>query len=150
MIREGAEMGIVWGLVIMVLSLPCWGGQVLSWLQPTTAVRLSLMEAEVTVEPAYFADIRGEALWDSLTLWTLPTAGALLVIDSSAWPYFGLVGGAIYSYFAGRGIFTRREMRHRGFRVGEEQNVKIGFLFLAIWGLLGVATILTAGLELTR
>ena len=111
-------MGILWGLVVVALSLLCWGGQVISWFAPATAVRLTLMEAEDTVEPTYFADVRGEALWDTLTLWTMLVAGVLLTLDVSAWAYFGLVGGGMYVYFAGRGIVTRRAMQQRGYRVG--------------------------------
>ena len=137
-------MGILWGLVVVALSLLCWGGQVISWFAPATAVRLTLMEAEDSVEPVYFADIRGEALWDTLTLWTMVVAGVLLTLDVSAWAYFGLVGGGMYVYFAGRGIFTRRAMQQRGYRVGVAQNVKLGYLFLAAWGVMGCITIVAA------
>jgi hypothetical protein len=134
-------MGILWGVVVVALSLLCWGGQAISWFAPATAVRLTLMEAEDTVEPTYFADVRGEALWDTLTLWTMPVAGLLLIVDSPAWAYFGLVGGGMYAYFAGRGIFTRRAMQNRGYRVGAAQNVKVGYGFLSIWGVMGLITI---------
>jgi hypothetical protein len=137
-------MGVLWGLIVIALSLLCWGGQAISWFAPDTAVRLTLMEAEDTVEPAYFADVRGEALWDTLTLWTMLVAGVLLVVDNSAWTYFGLVGGGMYVYFAGRGILTRREMQRRGYRVGAAQNVKVGYLFLAVWGLTALITIAAA------
>jgi len=102
------------------------------------------MEAEDTVEPTYFADVRGEALWDTLTLWTMVVAGVLLTLDVSAWAYFGLVGGGMYAYFAGRGIVTRRAMQQRGYRVGVAQNVKLGYLFLAAWGVMGCITIVAA------
>jgi hypothetical protein len=137
-------MGILWGVVVVALSLLCWGGQVISWFAPAAAVRLTLMEAEDTVEPTYFADVRGEALWDTLTLWTMPVAGVLLILDVSAWVYFGLVGGGMYVYFAGRGIVTRRAMQQRGYRVGVAQNVKLGYLFLAVWGVMGCITIVAA------
>lgn len=137
-------MGILWGLVVVALSLLCWGGQVVSWFAPATAVRLTLMEAEDSVEPTYFADVRGEALWDTLTLWTLVVAGVLLTLDVSAWAYFGLVGGGMYVYFAGRGIVTRRAMQQRGYRVGAAQNVKLGYRFLAVWGVMGCITIAAA------
>lgn len=137
-------MGIVWGIVVIVLSMLCWGGQTYSWLAPSSAARLSLTESEETVEPVYFADVRGEALWDTFTLWTMLVAGVLLVIDNEAWAYFGLVGGGMYAYFSGRGIFTRLAMRRRGFRIGSAQNVSIGYTFLAIWGVMAVITIVAA------
>jgi len=142
-------MGILWGLVVVALSLLCWGGQVISWFAPATAVRLTLMEAEDTVEPTYFADVRGEALWDTLTLWTTLIAGVLLILDVSAWAYFGLVGGGMYVYFAGRGIVTRRAMQQRGYRVGAAQNVRLGYLFLSIWGVMALTTITAAVVALS-
>jgi hypothetical protein len=142
-------MGIAWGLVLVALSLIGWGGQVISRLAPTAAVRLGLVEAEEDVEPVYWADIRAEALWDALSLWTLLVAGALLIVDVDSWAYFGLVGGGMYLYFAGRGILARREMVRRGLRVGSESNVKTAYVFLSIWGLAAIVTIVAAvaGLE---
>ncbi len=142
-------MGILWGVVVVALSLLCWGGQAISWFAPETAARLTLMEAEDSVEPTYFADIRGEALWDTLTLWTMLVAGVLLVADNTVWAYFGLVGGGMYVYFAGRGIVTRRAMQQRGYRIGAAQNVKVGYLFLAVWGVMGLITIAAAAIALS-
>ena len=137
-------MSVLWGLIVVVLSLLCWVGQVISWCAPTTAKRLGLVEAEDDVDPVYWADIRGEAAWDALTLWTMVTAGVLLIVDSPAWPYFGLVGGGTYLYFAGRGILTRIAMQRRGLRIGTRQSVQVGYLFLSVWGAMAAATIAAA------
>lgn len=142
-------MQIVWGILIVVLSVLCWGGQTVSWLAPSTAVKLALMEAEEDVEPTYWADIRGEAVWDSLTLWPMVVAGVLLIIDNAAWTYFGLVGGGVFVYFSGRGIFTRAAMLRRGLRIGTPQNVNQGMVFLAIWGVMGLITITVAVFSLS-
>ena len=87
---------------------------------------------------------RGEALWDFLTLWPFVVAGALLLFDHQAWLYFGLIGGSVYLYFAGRGILTRIEMRRAGFRVGDPNNLQLGLVMLAVWGVIGLITIVTA------
>lgn len=137
-------MGIAWGIIIVLLGLACWGGQAVSLIAPAKAADLTITEAEVNVEPAYWADIRGEALWDVLTLWTLPVAGVLLMLDHAWWPYLGLVGGGMYVYFAGRGILTRLEMQRRGLRIGTPQNVKTAYLFLTVWGVAGLVTIIAA------
>ena len=137
-------MEIVWGVVLIVLGLLAWGGQTLSWFAPDTATRLSLVEKKEAVEPVYWADIRGEALWDFTTLWTLVVAGVLLLFDHQAWPYFGLIGGSAYLYFAGRGILTRIEMRRAGFRVGDPKSVQMGLVMLAVWGVVGLITIVAA------
>jgi len=141
-------MNVFLGVAIASLSLLAWGGQTLSWLNPDLAVKWSLMEAENDVEPTYWADIRGEAAWDAFTLWTMVVAGVLLIIDHPAWAYFGLIGGGMYVYFAGRGIFTRVAMRRRGLRIGAPSSVRIGLIFLAIWGVMGLITIIAAAAAL--
>jgi hypothetical protein len=135
---------ILWGVLLVILSLLAWGGQTLSWLTPKTAVRWGLMEAEADVERTYWADIRGEAAWDTFTLWTLVVAGVLLVLDSGVWAYFGLIGGGMYVYFSGRGILTRIAMQRRGFRVGRLPGVRVAYAVLATWGVMALITIAVA------
>ena len=142
-------MDIIWGVVMVVLAALCWGGQTVSLFAPTAAVKLTLTESEESVDPAYWADIRGEALWDFLTLWTLLVAGGLLIIDHTAWAYFGLVGGGMYVYFAGRGIVTRTEMQRRGVAIGTAANVRAAYLLLPIWGVMGLVTIVASVVALT-
>ena len=141
-------MQIFLGLVVVALSLLAWGGRTVSWLAPATALKLGLMEGEDDVEPTFWADIRGEAAWDALTLWTMVVAGVLIVVDNSAWAYFGLAGGGIYLYFGGRGILTRLAMQRRDLRIGKPANVKIGLAFLAAWGAMGLITIIAAAAAL--
>ena len=96
------------------------------------------------MEPVYWADIRGEAAWDALTLWTLPLAGLLLLIDVEQWAYFGLAGGAIYVYFAGRGLLTRLEMLRNNYRIGALSNVRLGLVMLVVWGIAGALVVALA------
>ena len=137
-------MNVVWGVVVVTLSVLAWGGQALSWLAPTIAVRWKLMEAEDDVEPTFWADVRAEARWDTLTLWTMAAAGALLITDVDAWAYFGLVGGGMYLYFGGRGILARAAMARRGLRIGSPQSVRVGVFFLAVWAVMALVTIVAA------
>jgi hypothetical protein len=134
-------MSVVWGLVLVALSLLAWGGQTISRLAPSRATRLGLGEAEDDVEAVYWADIRGEAAWDAATLWTMVVAGALLIADHSWWPYFGLVGGGMYLYFSGRGILTRLAMQRRAFRIGAPRSVQAGYSLLGVWGVMAAITI---------
>jgi hypothetical protein len=139
---------IAWGVVIVVLGTLAWAGQALAWLWPSRAARIGLVEAEASVEPAYWADIRGEALWDLLSLWTLAIAGLLLVIGDPAWAYLGLIGGGMYVYFGGRGILTRLALLRGGFRIGEPGSVRLGLLMLGVWGVAGAITLIAAVAEL--
>jgi hypothetical protein len=141
-------MDIAWGIIILALGLLAWGGQALSWFVPATAERLGLTEAETAVEPAFWADGRGEALWDILSLWTMAAAGILLVIGDPAWAYLGLIAGGMYVYFGGRGILTRRELIRGGFRVGAPSSVRLGLMMLGVWGVVGAITMVASVAEL--
>lgn len=141
-------MELAAGILLAVIAAIGWGGQTIAWFAPDTAVRWSLMEAEKDVEPVYWGDIRGEALWDTLTLWTLLAAGALLAVGAESWPYLGLVGGAMYVYFAGRGIATRVAIRRRGFRIGSDASLRVAYVALGVWGVVGLATVVAATLAL--
>jgi hypothetical protein len=137
-------MNILWGIILTILSSIGYFGQVLTAFWPDTAAKLGLTEPESEVDPAFFADVRGEAFWDTAILWTLPVAGVLLILNSSIWPYFGLVGGGMYLYFAGRGIVVRKEMQRRGIRIGTDDALKVAYVFLTLWGLAAGITIIMA------
>jgi hypothetical protein len=142
-------MGVLWGVVLVVVSMVAWGGQTLAWLNPSLATAWGLTEAEHDVDPVYHADARGEARFDALSLWTMLVAGVLLLIGHDAWAYFGLVGGGTYSYFAGRGISTRLEMQRRNQRIGTPNTIRVAYLFLSLWGLVAVVTIAASVAELS-
>ena len=137
-------MNILWGIILTILSSIGYFGQVITAFWPDTAARLGLTEPESEVDPAFFADVHGEAIWDTAILWTLPVSGVLLILNSSLWPYFGLVGGGMYLYFAGRGIVARKEMQRRGIRIGTDDALKVAHVFLTLWGLAAVITIVMA------
>ncbi len=141
-------MNLIWGVILIILTLLGWLGQVLTLFSHPLAARLGVAEHEADVDPAFFADIRGEAAWDAVTLWTLPLAGILLVLDNAAWAYFGLVGGGMYVYFAGRGIAARMAMQRRGIRIGEPESLKVAYTALVLWGLAAAITIVMAVADL--
>ncbi|MBT8227551.1 MAG: hypothetical protein HKP61_08755 [Dactylosporangium sp.] len=135
---------IAWGVVVLVAGLTCWLGQAIAASVPATAVKLGLTEPERDVDPGVHADTRGEAWWDTAITWPLPVAGVLLIIDHGWWPYFGLFGGAVYTYATGRWVFTRQVMLARGIRVGTPAAVRTGRIAFAIWGAIAVVTMIAA------
>ena len=137
-------MNIIWGVILFIISSIGYFGQAITAFWPGTATRLGLAEPEVDLDPTFYVDVRGEAYWDTAILWTLPVAGVLLVLNSPVWVYFGLVGGGMYLYFAGRGIVVRRVMQRRGIRVGMPETLKVVYVFLILWGLAAVITIVMA------
>ena len=137
-------MNIIWGVILTIISSLGWLGQVISAVKPALAEKLGLTELEAEVDPAFYADVRGEVLWDAVILWPLPAAGVLLILNNPVWVYFGMVGGGMYLYFAGRGMIARRVMQQRGIRIGTPQSLKTIYLFLALWGLVAVITLVMA------
>ena len=141
-------MTTVLGITCILFGMLGWIGQIVTAVSPKLAATISLTECESDVDPAFWADIRGEAVWDALVLWTLPAAGLLLLLKNGWWPYFGLIGGAVYVYFAGRGIATRLEMQRRNIQIGKPESVKLFYAFLSLWGLLGLVMVFIAASEL--
>jgi hypothetical protein len=137
-------MNIIWGVILFITSSIGYVGQAISAFWPATATKLGLTEPEADVDPTFYADVRGEAYWDTAILWALPVAGVLLALNSPVWVYFGLVGGGMYLYFAGRGIVVRRVMERRGIRIGSPETLKVAYIFLTLWGLAAVITIAMA------
>lgn len=137
-------MNTTWGVILFIISSIAYFGQAISAFWPETAARLGLAEAEADVDPTFYADGRGEAIWDTAVLWTLPLASLLLLLNNPAWVYFGLIGGGMYLYFAGRGMVVRKIMQRRGIRIGSPQSLKMATIFLALWGLAAIITIVMA------
>lgn len=142
-------MDIIWGIVIIIFGFIAWIGQVFAAVAPKKAARMGLAEKEGDVDPAFFADLCGEAIWDSFSLWTFPAAGILLLLNQPIWAYFGLVGSGMFLYFAGRGIATRLVLQRRKISIGSPSSLKTAYLFLGLWGLLAVITIFIAISTLT-
>ena len=140
-------MNFIWGVILISVTLKCWIGQIIIALSPKVAVKIRIGEPESNVDTTFFTDARGEAIWGALSLWILPIAGILLIINNNLWTYFGLVGGGMYLYFVGRGIVTRLTMQRRGINIGRS-NLKVNF-FLTLWGLIAVVTIIMAVVTLT-
>ena len=137
-------MEVFWGIVLTLLTLVAWVGQVIYAISPGLGARLGVGEATSDVDPIFYIDARGEAICDAMIIWTLPVAGILLILNNHTWIYFGLVGGGSYLYFVGRNVITRSMMLRQGIRIGTTFNINIGYLFLLLWGLAAIITIVMA------
>ena len=137
-------MELIWGVILFFLTLIAWLGQLIYAISPRLGAKLGVGEAESEVDPVFFVDARGEAIWDSMIIWTLPVAGLLLIFNNPIWIYFGLVGGGSYLYFTGRNLTTRFLMQNRGISIGTPSNIRIGYLFIILWGLASLITIILA------
>ena len=143
-------MNIIWGIVLILFTLIlCWLGQIINAVAPAFAAKIGLSESEDEEDPTFYIDGRGEAIWDALILWTLPVAGVLLLFDSPYWTYFGLIGGGMYVYFAGRGLVVRQLMQRHDIAIGRPETIRLFNAVLFLWGLIGLTTIVMAVAELT-
>jgi len=61
-------MELIWGVIVTGLSLLAWGGQAICALFPKLGSRWRLGESEVDVDPVFFVDACGEAIWNTLIL----------------------------------------------------------------------------------
>ena len=134
-------MEVIWGAFVTVVTFIGWAGQAIYAISPHLGAKLALGEAETDVDPIFYIDARGEAIWDSMIIWTLPVAGILLMLNNPLWVYFGLVGGGSYLYFAGRNLTVCFMMQRHGIRIGTLNNIRIANLFLTLWGLTAMITI---------
>lgn len=137
-------MDVIWGAVLTVLTLIGWVGQVIYAISPQLGAKLGMGEAESNVDPVFYVDAHGEAIWDAMIIWTLPIAGLLLMFSNSLWVYFGLIGGGSYLYFSGRNLITRIMMQRHGISIGTPGNIRVAYLFITLWGLAAIITIIMA------
>ena len=142
-------MNLIWGVILISITLKCWIGQIIIALSPKVAVKIRIAEPESDVDPTFFADMRGEAIWGALILWTLPIAGILLIINNTLWTYFGLIGGGMYLYFVGRGIASHLTMQRHRINIGRSKKLKVKYMILTLWGLIALVTIIMAVATLT-
>ena len=144
-------MNLIWGIVLIIIVLIlCWLAQILNAFSPALAARWRLTEPESDVDPTYYADVHGEAIWDVMILWILPAAGILFLLDNPRWVYFGLVGGGTYLYFSGRMLTVRYVLQRRGISIGKPKTVRLYDVFLTLWGLIALAIIAMAVAVLQR
>jgi hypothetical protein len=135
---------LLWGIIVVTLSLLAWGSEFITWVAPRAGARFHFTASDDTDEPSYWIDFRGEAPFASVTLWTMVVAGILMILDVDEWAYFGLVGGGMYIYFAGGAIFTRIAARRAGVSPGGLPSQKMRYTLLVLWAVMGLITIAAA------
>ena len=137
-------MNLIWGIILASVTLKCWIGQIIIAFSPKVAAKINIIENESDVDQTFFLDMRGSAIWDAITLWTLPFAGILLILNNTLWIYFGLIGGGMYLYFVGRSIASHLTMQRHGIKIGTSKKLKLKYLILSLWGLIAIITIIFA------
>jgi hypothetical protein len=142
-------MNLIWGVILISVTLKCWIGQIITAFSPKVAAEIRIAEPESDVDPTFFVDMRSAAIWDALSLWTLPIAGILLIINNNLWTYFGLIGGGMYLYFVGRTIISYLILHRYKINIGRAKKLKVKLMILALWGFVAIVTIIIAVMDLT-
>ena len=142
-------MNLIWGIILVSITLKCWIGQIIIAFSPKVAAKINIIEDESDLNHTFFVDMYGSAIWDAISLWTLPVAGILLILNNTLWTYFGLVGGGMYLYFVGRNIASHLIMQRHGVKIGTTKKLKLKYLILSLWGLIAIITIILAVVTLT-
>ena len=142
------DVDLIWGVILISATLKCWIGQTIIAFSPKVASKIRIIEPESDVDPTFFAAMRGAAIWDVISLWTLPFAGILLLLNNSLWSYFGLTGGGMYLYFVGRGITSNLTMQRHRINIGTSKKLKVKYMILTLWGFIAFVTIIMAVIAL--
>ena len=142
------DMNFIWGVILISVTLKCWIGQIIIAFSPKVAAKNRITEPESDVDPTFFKDMRGEAIWDTLSLWTLPIAGILLIINNNLWTYFGLIGGGMYLYFVGRTITSNLILHRNEINIGRSKKLKVKIMILTLWGFVAIVTIIMSVMDL--
>jgi hypothetical protein len=128
--------------ILFVLWWPIYFGQLISVVNFPLAQRLGLQEKAGNVDPLVSRLELGTARWDLFSLWVLPVAGILMLLDHNWWAAFALIGGGAYVDAGGREAVKVLGLRHHGVPVGtpKEYRAAMGvYALLVIVGGLGVA-----------
>jgi hypothetical protein len=147
MTPKESKMRIGSGLLFLLMSV-LYLGQVVSVINLPLAQRLGLQEQPDTIDLIYARDAARTPRWDLLSMWTLPLAGLLMLLDNSWWPHLALIGGAIYVDTGGRQAIKLRGYRRERVRVGDDQAVRLAFAVYGTFLLLGAVAIAVGLTEL--
>ncbi len=129
--------------IIFVLLWPIYLGQLLSVVNLPLAERLHLQHRPgPTLDPLEIRLEQGTAWYDLVSLWVLPAAGILMLVDHSWWPAFALIGGVAFVDAGGREALRLSGMRNHGVAVGtpnEYWSSMVAYAVFVILGGLGIA-----------
>ena len=127
------------GALAALVGSVWWVGQCVSVVAFPVAQRLGLQEGDDEADELFLQAERGTARWDAVTLWTLPLAGAVMLVDDDRWPVAALVAGAIHVDAGGREAAKHASLRHQGVRVGSPSAVRVAASTYAALTGLGLA-----------
>lgn len=138
------------GFLVLLLGMVAWVGQFISFIAPSLATRLGVLEPEGEIDESLrIIERKAEGLMDTLLAWTLPASALLMLLDHPFWPFLAIFGGGVFLYFSGLISFSRVFMKAEGRNVGSAASVKAAYLFGGLWAASSVAMISLAAIQLS-
>ena len=140
-------MTIALGVLSVAIIGFLYAGQVVSVTNLGLAQRLGLQERPEHTDPLFTSLETWTARWDLVTLWVLPVAGVLMLIDHSWWPYVAMIGGGLAADTGGREIVKYLGLRKHGVRMGTPTERRLLFSVMGLLSLVGVVAALAGLVE---
>ena len=138
------------GILVLVLGLIAWVGQSLTFVAPSIAIRLGVLEPEDEVDPTlHIIEARAEGLVDMLLAWTLPASALLMILDHPSWPYLAFFGAGVFLYFSGLITLSRVFLKGTGRKVGRPASERAAYLFGGLWAACAVMMVVFAVLHIS-
>ena len=137
---------IGWALIILGGTL--YLAQVISSVNFPLAQHLGIQEKPETSDALLQRSERYTAYWDLLTLFWIPLAGVLMVVDHFLWPVISLIGGAIYLDAAGREAVKSLSFQHEGLNVGTEKERRVFFASYIVMAVIAIIVMIYSTLQL--
>jgi cytochrome b561 len=134
-------MQFILGWLLIIFPGILYVGQFISSVNFPLAQQLGLQENPKETDQLLQRAEKYTAYWDLLTLIWMPLSGVLMVINSSAWPLFALIGGAIYLDAAGREAVKILSFKHEGVRIGAPNQHRLFFATYFIMAIIGVVVV---------
>lgn len=142
-------MATVIGVLVLLLGSIAWIGQALSFLAPSLAMRLGVLEPEGEVDPSLrIIEAKAEGLMDALLAWALPASALLMLLGHPLWPFLAIFGGGVFLYFSGLICFSRVFLKAAGKSVGGSGSENAAYLFGVLWAASAVAMLFLAAIQL--
>ena len=129
------------GWILLLLGGILYSAQLISSVNFKLAQRLGIQESPGETDSVLQTAERYTAYWDLVTLWCLPLAGLLMIIDHRWWPVVALVGGAIYLDASGREAAKIISLKKEGFRLGSTQQQRVFFASYIVMAVIGAGLI---------
>jgi hypothetical protein len=123
--------------IVFVLWWLLYLGQLVSVVNLPLAQRLGLQEKPGSVDSLVTRLELGTARWDLVSLWVLPMAGILMLIDHGWWPVFALVGGGIFVDAGGREAVKLSALRQHGVPIGTPKELRLAMVVYAVLVIVG-------------